>query len=154
MSVLSDIADMTAELLPVEDAPTAPLGFGRDLSCVSDVTPDFAEVGPTTALGIAQAAVRRLTTPRGQLIDDENYGLDVRAFANRGMTELELRDLSGQVRVELAKDDRVESADAQVLQERSSLSISVQLTPVDPNTRAFSFTIAVTSTQVLLETIS
>jgi hypothetical protein len=153
MSILDDIASMTAELERIEDAPTGDLKYGRDLSCVSDLSPDFTEVDPASPLGMAQSSVRRLITPRGVLPDDADYGLDIRAYSNRGMTASELRDLAGQIRNELVKDDRVDTADASITQERTSMSIFVQLTPVDPAVRQFTFTLSVTSTEVLLETI-
>lgn len=81
--------------------------YGVDLSCVTDLDPVLRTVTGKTLL--AQAIVRRLTTPRGMLIDDPNYGLDVREWLSMEMTPIVLARLRAAVRSELEKDERVSS---------------------------------------------
>ena len=126
------------ELERVVLPPTGDLGYGRDLSCTTELLPGLAEVDPMSPRAIAEAAVRRLITPRGALPDDANYGLDLRSFANRGVPYQELRDLSGMVRNELVKDDRIDDVTVEVtLLAPSSLRINVRFVPADPTLTPF-----------------
>lgn len=144
-----------AELVRIEPTPTAPYGFGRDLSCVTDVTETLAEVLPDSPLGIAQAAARRLTTARGTLPDDPGYGIDVRGFLNRGLTFAELRAAEGQARNELVQDDRILAVELVFVasEDGSALTIAATITPEDPGLATFEMILAVTSSAVILEAI-
>jgi hypothetical protein len=79
--------------------------FGIAWSCITDVTPTFARV--TGRRLLAEAVVRRITTRKGQLIDDPNYGIDVRDWLNEGMTPPHLARLAGTIDGELVKDERI-----------------------------------------------
>lgn len=129
MSIVREaLAQLLAEL-PTPAAPTAVAteGFGSDLSCVEDLTPDMAELASADVLVVAQAALRRLTTPRGALLDDPDYGLDVQAYVHKAMTPAELRAMAGQIRLELLKDDRIEDAQVTVTPDGASrFSISIR----------------------------
>jgi hypothetical protein len=150
--VFDAIAAEIALLTPLVPTPVEPYGYGTDLSCVSDVTETLEEVDPESALGVAQAAARRLTTARGSLPDDPDYGLDVRGYLNRGVSSREYVDFAGQIKLELLKDDRIEDAAVTVIApDTTSLSVQVRLTPFDPSLQPFAFTLAVTSSEVLLE---
>lgn len=153
--VLDAIAADTATLTRLVPSPLEPFGYGTDLSCVEDVTEDLAEVDPFTVRAIGEALARRLTTPRGSLPDDPDYGLDVRGYCNRGVPITELQDLSGQIRGEVTKDDRVEDAAVTVtIPARNQLHISVTVTPVDPSLGPFSLTFAVVNGQLTLESLA
>ena len=153
--VQASIAEQIATLQRVVDAPVAPFGYGTDLSCVTDLAEDLAEVDPTSNQAIAEALIRRLITPRGGLPDDPDYGFDLRGLLNRGVTLAELRAVTGQARSEVRKDDRV--ADAKVSAafclQGSTLSVSVEVTPADVDNDTFSFTFALTDTAVTIEVI-
>ncbi len=82
--------------------------FGTDLSLVDDLEPTMREVSGTELLG--QALFRRLTTPRGMLLDDPDYGTDVREFVSWGALPTKLAAIPALVRAELLKDERVEAA--------------------------------------------
>ena len=144
-----------AELARLVPQPVGELGYGNDLSCISDLAEDLAEVAPFSMLGIGESAIRRLTTPRGSLRDDPDYGLDVRAFCNRATALAELRELGGRCALELAKDDRIDVASVSASQDlaNSTLRISVLITPVSPTLNPFTLTFAVTSGAVVLEAI-
>lgn len=63
---------------------------------------------------VAQAAYRRLITPRGTLSggDEETaYGLDVASYIGAVGTAIAIRTLPGQVRAQLLQDDRLAEAD-------------------------------------------
>lgn len=82
--------------------------FGSDLSCKDDLDPTMTEV---TGLNLVrEAAYRRLVTRRGRLIDDLDYGLDVRDFLSSEVTPTALGQIPGQVDAELTKDERVASS--------------------------------------------
>jgi hypothetical protein len=147
----ADLATMTR----VQTVPVDPLNYGRDLSCVLDVTNDFAEVDPNSPLGIAEAVTRRLITTRGDLLDDGTYGFNVRAMLNHPQTVNELRSLEISCINEANKEERVQRADIDVSMNAlgSKISIAVAITPADPVLRPFRFVLAVTDAQVLIEMI-
>ncbi len=157
MTIVADvIAAEIAALTRVTLAPEGELGYGRDLSCVTDLTADAAEVEPDDPIAVAQACTRRLITPRGSVPDAPDYGLDLRGYCNRGVTASDLSALSGQITSELRKDDRVADAAAVVsttTAQDATLSVRVLITPADPATDDFAFTLSVTDSDVLLETI-
>lgn len=127
------------------------LGFGRDLSCVGDVTPSLAEVEPYSPIGIGEATIRRLTTPRGTLPDDPDYGFDVRAYCNRGVSRQDLRDLGGLARAEATKDDRIEDVTVTLTEPaRGELVVYVRITPANPAVESFALTFRVTSGAAVL----
>lgn len=154
MGVREDIAAQVAELEHEVDAPTGALGYGTDLACVTDVTPDLEEVDPFSVRAIGEALIRRFTTPRGTLPDDPDYGLDLRSYCNRGVTATQLRELASQLRGEAGKDDRVDDAAITVTAEGSSLTVAARITPADPDLEPFDLTFAVTSADVLAVTIT
>jgi phage baseplate assembly protein W len=152
-------AAIAAELATLErEVPvsTAPLGYGIDIDCVTDVAEDWRETDPESPEGIAQASIRRLTTPRGSLVDEPDYGLDLRAYANRGVAVAELRGIALAAAGEVTKDDRVSSADVELSASlvTRTLDVRIRIMPADPALQEFTLTFAVTSAAVLLETIS
>jgi hypothetical protein len=153
MTVVTDfIAAELAKLVKIVPTPVVPFGYGTDLSCVSDVTETMDEVDPFSVRGIGEALVRQLTTPRGSLPDDPDYGLDVRRFLNRGMTRDEITSLSGQIATEVGKDDRVSSSAVTVaLPDASTLRIALAVTPQDPLLGNFKLVFAVTSGDLVIE---
>lgn len=143
-----------ATMTRVVDVPTGPLAYGRDLLCLFDLDPQLAEVNPTDPRAIVQAVIRRYVTPRGGLIDDPDYGLDIRAHANRGITQRDLRALAGAMQGEAQKDDRVSKAAVSLTADAlaHTLTVKVEIVPAE-QTRAFTFTFAVDSSEVLSVTI-
>jgi phage baseplate assembly protein W len=83
--------------------------YGWDISCLDDLD----DVGRlvTGAELIRQAIYRRLTTPRGGVIDAPDYGYDLSALLSRGMTSADIAAVPGKVRGEILKDERVEAVD-------------------------------------------
>lgn len=116
MSTFQDF--IAAALLEETESFTAgpAVAFGSDLSCAADITSTGSELADSDPLIVSQAVYRRLTTPRGMLIDDPDYGLDLRTFLHRGLTTSQLRSVEGQIRNEIGKDDRVDSVSVTVTQ--------------------------------------
>lgn len=145
-----------AELTPLTSAPVAPFGYGVDLSCTSSLTDPLAEVDCFSPIAVGEALVRRLMTPTGSLIEDPDYGMDLRAFCNRGVTQQDLARIADKVRGECLKDDRVDdvtviiSADSQT----HAMSVRLLVTVVDARIGDFSMTLAVTSADVLIEALA
>jgi len=86
--------------------------FGTALSCTDDLDPLGRLVAGEDVL--LQSLYRRLTTARGTLITDDDYGLDVRSFLGQAFTASALKTIEGRIRFEAEKDERVEKADVEV----------------------------------------
>lgn len=153
---MTALAANLSTLTRVVDPPTGELQYGTDLSCVTDLSPTLAEVDPESPTAIVEAVIRRFITPRGGLEDDRDYGLDLRAYCNRGVTARDLRALSGVLRAEALKDDRVSDAQVTLQAAVNSAELRVQtfITPADPRLQDFLFTFAVTDSAVLQVTIN
>jgi hypothetical protein len=146
----ASFAEALASLQREVPVQTTPYAYGRDLSCELDATDDFAEVDPNSTRAIGEACVRRLITQRGSLPGDRDYGLDLRAYLNRGTTAQELRDLGSRIRLELKKDDRVSECDAQVSSPTAAqLSVRIMITPADPSLDQFALTFDVTDAGIV-----
>ncbi len=82
--------------------------YGTDLSCVADFSDEFREVSGQRL--IAEAIARRLITPRGMELEDENYGTDLRGYIGLEVTARNAARLVSDARAECVKDERVEDA--------------------------------------------
>jgi hypothetical protein len=151
--VHDSIATQIAELEQLVRTPTPPFGYGGDLSCVQDITATLDEVDPFSVRALAEAIIRRLSTARGTLIDDFDYGLDLRGFCSRGVPASELAELAGRVRLEISKDDRIDTATVSASYAHGELRLTVRITPFDAQLGGFRLTLAVTSAEVLIEAI-
>lgn len=92
---------------PVPTPVVADDDFGADLDCADDFTPLFDELDTKDPKLVAQAVYRRLTTPRGGLIDDPDYGFDVRTLLHKPLSATYQAAIPGLIRAEVMKDDRV-----------------------------------------------
>lgn len=148
------IAAELAGVVRTKSPPIAPLGFGYDLHCDNDLRADMLEIdgvaNPTLLL--AQAIRRRLDCPRGGLPDDLDYGIDLRAYLNRGTPAQEIRVLAGRIRTELAKDDRIDRVTVTVTPSPTgtTLGVGLRVVPQDPQLGGFELILAVTSAEVLI----
>lgn len=107
--------------MPIAPLPAGTPGttttFGSDFAGVDDLDANwsFLENSPTTpnveSLALAQAIARRLTTPRGGLFYDPNYGTDLRDFIGSSITVPTAISL---IETECLKDERVETAKATI----------------------------------------
>lgn len=157
MTVLADqIVAQLAELERVAPEPTEPFAYGTDTWCEDEIEANWADVEPTSTLAIGQALYRRLTTRPGGLIEDPDYGTDIRALLNHGSTQAGLRAIEGKVKNECSKDDRVASLVVSALfaAETRTLTLRIEVTPEDPRVRTFTMTLACTDGATMLEAIS
>ena len=101
------------------------VSLGSDLSCVADIDPAGAEV--IERMLLAQALSRRLTTPRGRLIDDANYGYDLNQWLNADVGPAELAQIQAQSQAECLKDERVQSVTIAVTFLANVLIVSIAI---------------------------
>lgn len=106
-AAVSGFAPETIARAPSED----PLGY--DVSCVDDIDPQAREVEGEEMM--AEAWARRLTTARGSLEDDPDYGLDLLDVLHRKMTTAEIAAIPGQIAGELLKDERTLDVTVKIL---------------------------------------
>ncbi len=157
MTIVHDtIAAEIALLVRTEPTPLAPFGYGQDLDCETDITEELLEVDPSSKRGLGQALVRRLSCPRGRLPDDPDYGFDVRGRLNNGTELSVIRDLAGQIKSEIMKDDRIEGADVTTAYSAptNTLNVRIWVSAVDSALGQFALTLAVTDGAVLLQEIA
>lgn len=103
--------------------------FGLELSCTSDIDPNGSMVTGTRA--VAEALFRRLITPRGRVIDDPNYGTDLRQFINDDTTKSSTMALQSTVVQECLKDERVLQCTCTATLARSILTVKINFTTAD-----------------------
>lgn len=154
--VLDAIATEVAKLTTIVRTPVEPFGYGVDSYGTTDVTDTLEDVDAFSTEGISQGLARRYQTPRGSLVQDEpDYGLDVRAYLNRGLATSDLRALEGELRLEALKDDRISDVEVTVtLPTLTTMTIAVVVTPEDAtNGGPFDLILAVTSAEVVVEAI-
>lgn len=143
--------------------------LGSDLSGVRDLTPQMAEVSGRQCL--AEGLARRISTPRGALIDDLDYGFDVSERINDDLGPADVAAIQSGVATEWQKDERVVSAvvtaqfvgPSQVQAALSGTVANPQPVPggvlviagtVADSQGPFQFTVAVSSLSVQLLTVS
>jgi phage baseplate assembly protein W len=97
-------------------------GFKTDISAI----PDLAFKPMTRLENLEEALLRRLTTPRGGLFYDPEYGLDVREYLNAALSDAEKFELETFIALECEKDERVNSAISTITQP-SPVSLIVEV---------------------------
>lgn len=102
-----------------------PDNLGTDINLVSDLAPVWGLA--TQGTNLANAILRRLTTPRGGLFYDLNYGYDVMALLNSAMGPTELSAARGAITSEARKDPRVLSATVDLSFTRSTKTLSISI---------------------------
>jgi hypothetical protein len=149
------IESEVALLSPLVAVPVAPFGYGTDLWCELDLDANLTELDPNSTLCLAQALLHRLSTRRGDLPDDLEYGRDLRELLSKGLTAGGLRAEASQYAGECTKDDRIESASLTITQvSLKELNVEIRAVARDPAIGEFSLTLAVDSAGVFLTTIN
>ncbi len=82
--------------------------YGIEMSCLKDIASDGRTV--SGFMVVAEAIYRRLTTPRGRLIGDPNYGTDITEYINADMSPRDIAGLRAEISAECVKDERVIAA--------------------------------------------
>lgn len=120
--------------------------YGNDLSCIDDLTPNLDEVSGRV-VGL-QAALRRLTTGRGMVLDAPNDGVDLRDFLSGEVTNQTKARMRALIEGELVKDERFFSATVTAmtfLQALKSMTIRILMLDADG---PFSLTIRVSDVTI------
>lgn len=135
-------------LNPPQALPAPATGFyGHDLSCISDLDPNMAEVDDHICL--LQALARRITTSRGTLIDDPNYGFDIRQFLEDDLDVSQLARIGASVDAEFLKDERIIASSTTVTLVQGVMIVSSNTTgALGP----FKFVLSVQATTVTILT--
>jgi hypothetical protein len=97
--------------------------FGSDLSCVTDLTSDCAEVSGIT--GWLQSLARRL---QGQLFYDPNYGYDLVDLLDDEVNVQDLSAVGADIDSEFLKDERTLSSSTTVIKTVSNGAVSLKTT--------------------------
>jgi hypothetical protein len=151
------IAALTASLTTLSSTAQPPLGYGIDLVCISDIDARMAETLSTELLSLAQDCFHRVTTPRGTLPDDPNFGIDIRSMLSVGLTSSSIRGIKDAINGELMKDDRVTDAEVELVIEGTdsapTFTITITITPAAIGT-AFDLVMSVTDGEALLTEIN
>jgi hypothetical protein len=125
--------------------------FGRDLSCTASLRTGRYVTG---ARLVAEAAYRRLTTPRGMLSGGEEeaiYGLDLTELTGAIASDAEAATIGGRVQAELLKDDRVTSVEVSVTATSSGPAVAYEIAIVaQTDAGPFDLTLAVDDVTVEL----
>ena len=100
------------------------LPLGDDLTAV----PDLELMTHGGVPNLAEAITRRLTTPRGGLFYDPDYGVDLRRYLNEAATEEVQFEIARLAEEQAEEDPRVARATAQVSFEQSTRTLTVHLT--------------------------
>lgn len=124
-------------------------GFGRDTSCLTELRPGRYATG---ARLVAEAAYRRLTTPKGALLggdDEANYGLDLLEVIGAMNPKAIAAALPAQIRHELLQDDRISSVDAvcNVVTSGPNTTIQIEIS-AETDVGPFDLTLAVSDVSV------
>ncbi|MGB0890535.1 MAG: hypothetical protein ACPGWS_09650, partial [Solirubrobacterales bacterium] len=89
-------------------------GLGVDVSTFSDdgstadLDPSFKLISGTRA--VLEAVARRLITRRGTLLEDPEYGFDLRAYQSAKINSVREAAILAGARAEALKDERVTAA--------------------------------------------
>lgn len=125
--------------------------FGYDTSCTDGLRTGRFAFGVRL---VAEAAYRRLSTPRGRLQggeDEQNYGIDLADMIGAVTSPSLAAALPGQIESELLKDERIDSVDVNVTASTVGPATAYQI-DISATTAAgpFSLVIAVSGVTVQL----
>ncbi len=126
--------------------------YGTDTAATTDTSPVWGIASGTTNL--AYSLVRRLSTPRGGLFYDLNYGTDLRAYVNRRISGAAVNNLPADISAECAKDDRVQATTETVAftSQTRALTVAIEVQPIVG--QAFTLILAATSVNVTLLSVN
>lgn len=125
--------------------------LGSDLSCVTDLTSDCAEVSGVTCW--LQNLARRLQTPLGSLIDDSEYGYDVADMLDDEISLADLDGIAADVDNEFLKDQRTLSSSSIVTSSNVNGAVSLKITS-RVSSALGPFTLVLSVSQVTVQILS
>lgn len=125
----------------------AAINFGTDTWCLDSMRTGHLVTGP---LLVAQAAYRRLITPRGMLQggqDEANYGFDILTQLGTAVTPNTVAALPGMIQSELLKDERIQTADVVVTAATNGPAVTFNIN-IQAQTAAGPFTLVLSVNDV------
>lgn len=123
--VLTSAGSVFVPLIVTTVTESGPTDVGDDIECVRDL-------GTTLSLAVGvhnlgNALARRLTTPRGGLFYEPDYGIDVRNFLKAGFTESSVKSVGSAIAEEVRKDPRVQGATVKVATNNADASMRITI---------------------------
>lgn len=120
-------------------------GYGVDLVCVDDISDRAEDTDAESVDSLRQDLYHRLITFElpGDSEDERDWGIDVRTFLHKGLTQRELFYVIGRVTEVLRKDDRVADVTATASETNGTLLITAHITPEDASQKEFSLIVTV-----------
>ena len=103
------------------------MAIGTDFAGALDIDPSWREA-TSARRALAEAIVRRLTTPLGQLPDYPSYGFDVRGLIGSSLNSSQIRQ---RVRVQCLAEEEVLAAKVTVAAENGGESITIDIAITD-----------------------
>jgi hypothetical protein len=100
--------------------------LGIDVACLLDTDPAWSLASGELNLGYALA--RRLSTPRGGLFYDPNYGFDVRLLLHAALGDSELSTAAVAIGDECEKDERVQACNVGLSFNQASETLIIDVT--------------------------
>jgi phage baseplate assembly protein W len=118
--------------------------FGSDFAWTGDLDPRMPKVDGLA--GLQQSILRRLTTPRGGLFYDPEYGTDMTQFMN---AETNPKIVEQAAESEILKDERVFGATVEFVKQATKPSEPVQIAlKISVQTQDGPFAFTVTASQL------
>jgi hypothetical protein len=113
--------------------------LGSDFSGILDIDPALTVVSGPRCL--AEALARRLTTPKGRLLGDPDYGHDLRQYLNAAIVDT--AQIANAIEIECLKDERVQGVTASVTFDAATQTITANIIVKISDAESFPFTLAV-----------
>lgn len=99
--------------------------YGIDLSTFSGPEPDLSFRQISGKRAIAEAVARRWLTARGDLVTDENAGIDIRQILNAKIDDAALYMIGEAMQSEAEKDERVAQCIVNLSFDHDSSSLTI-----------------------------
>lgn len=100
------------------------IGYGRCMSATTRLTTGRLVSG--TRL-LSEAVIRRLTTPRGSIWGDEDYGFDIAGYVGAVGVGIAVAALPSILESEVLKDDRIESCAVIATRDDDEITIKLRM---------------------------
>ncbi len=125
------------------------MDYGTDISTITssgavDLDEYFRVVSGADA--VLHAVVKRLVTPYGGLLDEEDYGFDLLGLVNGSTSQRELTAAVAQIEAQCLQDERVSDATVDLSVAAGAVTVKVQCELVEGET--FSLVLGVSSVSI------
>jgi phage baseplate assembly protein W len=125
--------------------------YGTDLACITGLSPECRSVSGLRLL--SEAIVRRLTTPRGRVIDAPDYGTDLHDYLGAEFTPRTSAQIVAAIKGELDKDERIAQSEP-VIQTLDSLARSMTIAIAVTTVEGVTFRLVMSVSQLTTELLS